>query len=105
MLTDKVYEKLKLVPAGKVTTYKLLAEACGVKAYRAVGQILKRNPYAPSVPCHRVIKSDGNIGGFMGKTQGKEVEKKIMMLKKEGIIIEGRKAKNLTDILFSFKTV
>ena len=105
MLKDDVYNKLKLVPPGKVTTYKLLAEACGVKAYRAIGQILKRNPYAPVVPCHRVVRSDGGIGGFMGKTRGKEVEKKIMMLKKEGIIIEGEKVKNLNNILFSFKTV
>lgn len=88
---ERVYEELKNVPKGKVTTYKILAEKLGTKAYRAVGAALKNNPYAPEVPCHRVVASDGSIGGFMGKKSGKEIDKKINMLLEEGVeIIKGR---------------
>lgn len=90
-LAERVYELIKTVPAGKVTTYKVVAEKLGTKAYRAVGQALKNNPYAPAVPCHRVVRSDGRIGGFMGKTTGEEVAKKIALLKSEGVeVIENK---------------
>jgi methylated-DNA-[protein]-cysteine S-methyltransferase len=88
---DRVYEELRKVPKGRIATYKLLAEKLGTKAYRAVGSALKNNPYAPEVPCHRVIKSDGSIGGFMGKMSGGEVAKKIVLLRKEGVEIIGGK--------------
>ena len=52
------------VPKGKVTTYRELAHALGTKAYRAVGQAMNRNPQLVSVPCHRVIKSNGEVGGY-----------------------------------------
>ena len=52
------------VPKGKVTTYRELAHALGTKAYRAVGQAMNRNPELVSVPCHRVIKSNGEVGGY-----------------------------------------
>lgn len=88
---EKVYEELKKVPKGKVTTYKLLAEKLGTEAYRAVGTALKNNPYAPAVPCHRVVKSDGRVGGFMGKVNGVEVNKKIALLRDEGVeIFDGK---------------
>ncbi len=80
---ERCYKILKKVPMGKVTTYKEIAKALRSKAYRAVGNAMNRNPYAPKVPCHRVVKNDGNIGGFASGTK-----KKIQMLKKEGIIIE-----------------
>lgn len=88
---EKVYEQLRKVPKGKVTTYKILAAALGTRAYRAVGSALKNNPYAPEVPCHRVVKSDGKVGGFMGKLTGDEVAKKIVMLRNEGVEIVGGK--------------
>ena len=88
---ERVYEELRKIPRGKITTYKALAEKLGTKAYRAVGTALKNNPYAPEVPCHRVIASDGTIGGFMGTKSGKNIEKKIEMLKSEGIEIVRRK--------------
>lgn len=88
---EKVYEQLKKVPKGKVTTYKKLATSLGTKAYRAVGSALKNNPYAPIVPCHRVVKSDGKVGGFMGKLEGEEVAKKIVLLRNEGVEILGGK--------------
>ncbi len=89
--TERVYEELRKVPKGKVTTYKKLAESLGTKAYRAVGSALKNNPYAPEVPCHRVVKSDGSVGGFMGKQAGEEVARKIVLLRNEGVEIVGMK--------------
>jgi methylated-DNA-[protein]-cysteine S-methyltransferase len=90
---EKVYSLLKQVPKGKVTTYKALAEKLNTKAYRAVGQAMKSNPYAPEVPCHRVVASDGSIGGFMGENDfnSKEVRKKIKMLRKERVEIRGNR--------------
>jgi deoxyribonuclease V len=71
------------VPKGKVTTYGDVARALGdLIAARAVGVALSRNPYVPKVPCHRVIMSDGHVGGYaLG------VQKKIEMLKEEGVPI------------------
>ena len=83
---ERVYEILKKVPKGKVTTYKDLANKVGTKAYRAVGSAMNKNPYAPKVPCHRVIKSNGEVGGFESGTKHK-----IKLLKKEGIKIEKEK--------------
>lgn len=68
------------IPKGEVRSYAWVAGRAGTKAYRAVGQALKKNPYAPYVPCHRVIRSDGTIGGYaLG------VEKKKKMLREEGV--------------------
>ena len=83
---EKCYAILKKVPRGKVTTYKELAKALGTKAYRAVGSAMNKNPYAPIVPCHRVINSDGKIGQF---AYGQK--KKIKLLKDEGIEIRNGK--------------
>lgn len=65
---------------------------------------MKGNPYAPEVPCHRVVRSNGEIGGFMGKIKGKEIERKKRMLKKEGIEFAGDKVKNFERVLFKPKT-
>jgi len=88
---NKVYKICKKVPKGKVTTYRAIAKKMKTKAYRAVGQALRNNPYAPKVPCHRVIASDGTIGGFSGSTKGKNIRKKIKLLKKEGILIKNKR--------------
>lgn len=98
-LAEKIYDELRKVPAGKVTTYKALAQKVGTKAYRVVGQALSRNPYAPVVPCHRVVKSDGTIGGFMGSRGGDSVEKKKAMLLAEGIKFDGERVVDLERIL------
>ncbi len=88
---EKIYEKLKEVPRGRVTTYKGLAVAVGSTAYRAAGQAMRHNPFAPDVPCHRVVNSDGKLGGFKGKKSGKEIAEKIRLLTNEGVkIVEGR---------------
>jgi methylated-DNA-[protein]-cysteine S-methyltransferase len=86
----KVYSLTKQVPKGKVTTYGAIAKKLK-SSPRAVGQALRVNPFAPVVPCHRVIKSDGTIGGFGGETTGKKIQKKIAMLRKEGVVIKEKK--------------
>lgn len=95
---EKIYALLKQVPKGRVTTYKILANKLGTNAYRAVGQALRNNPYAPEVPCHRVVASDGTIGGFMGKTEGESIEKKIALLKAEGVEVKNRCVVNFDDV-------
>ena len=94
-----VYKKLKEVPKGKVTTYKYLARAAGnEKAVRAVGNIMNKNPFAPEVPCHRVVQSDGSIGGF---AHGSQQKKK--MLVSEGVMFNGNKIQNFNDIVYVLK--
>ena len=83
---EKCYEVLKKVPKGKVTTYKEIARALNSKAYRAVGTAMNKNPYAPMVPCHRVINSNGELGGFASG-----LKNKIKILKLEGIEIKNNK--------------
>jgi len=100
MVTDfqsEVYQVCKRVPRGRVTTYKAIAEKLGNRAFRAVGTALNRNPFAPDVPCHRVVNSDGSVGGF---AQG--VYKKTMMLKTEGISVVDKKIKNFKEIIYRF---
>jgi methylated-DNA-[protein]-cysteine S-methyltransferase len=68
-----VYQLTKHIPEGKVATYKSIAATLNTKGYRAVGQVLKMNRN-PDVPCHRVVRSNGEIGGFLGT---KSIPKKI----------------------------
>lgn len=81
----RVYDVVRRIPAGSVTTYAGLARAAGCGSSRAVGQALRRNPFAPAVPCHRVIRSDLRIGGFHGHTDGTAVTRKIRRLADEGV--------------------
>jgi len=85
----RVYEAAKRIPRGKVTTYKLLAAAIGCGSSRAVGQALRRNPFAPAVPCHRVIRTDLTLGGFSGKVRGANIVRKKKLLEEEGIRFSG----------------
>ena len=94
---DRCYQILKKVPRGKITTYKEIARALKSKAYRAVGNAMNKNPYAPNIPCHRVIKNTGEVGGFASGAK-----KKIQMLKKEGVEINKGKI-NLEKYLYKFK--
>jgi len=97
---ERVWEVMKNIPKGKVTTYGLIAKKLNTRAYRAVGNACRSNPYAPVVPCHRVVKSDGSIGGFGGKTSGKSVERKIRLLKKEGVKVKNGKIVGFEKVLF-----
>ena len=82
----KVYEALCQVPEGKATTYKYLADAIGCRSSQAVGQALKRNPYAPIIPCHRVVQSNMMMGGFGGCRAGDKIDKKKHLLTSEGVL-------------------
>ena len=83
----KVYDAISKIPKGKISTYKLLADHIGCRSAQAVGQALKRNPFAPEVPCHRVISSKLTIGGFGGETSGQKICDKIKILKSTIIVV------------------
>jgi methylated-DNA-[protein]-cysteine S-methyltransferase len=102
MITEfqkKVYELCKQVPAGKVTTYKSIGDALGIAGYRAVGLALNKNPFSPYVPCHRVVASDGSVGGF-----AVGVEKKGELLRKEGVIVKDGKVVEFEKLLTFVRT-
>ena len=98
--SEKCYELLLKIPRGKVSTYKEIASALGCKAYRAVGNAMRTNKNAPAVPCHRVIRSNGEIGGYIGGSK-KNISKKIKLLKEEGVLVVGGKIE-LDKYLFRF---
>ncbi|MDC1069852.1 MGMT family protein [Candidatus Pelagibacter sp.] len=78
----KVWNYLKKIPKGKVKSYLDVAKAIGKpKAFRAVANAVGKNPYPPLIPCHRVIKSDGSLGGYSGK--GGIKEKRRLLLKEK----------------------
>lgn len=100
--SEKVYRLCEEIPNGKVSTYRELAEKLNKKSYRAVGQALKRNPNPISTPCHRVVSSSGFIGGFKGKTSGKEIKEKINLLEKEGVKVKDNKIVDFEKVLHKF---
>ena len=78
----KVWKYLKKIPRGKVITYLEVAKALGKpKSVRAVANAIARNPYPPVIPCHRVIRTDGRLGGYSGRGG---IKTKRKLLKKEG---------------------
>ncbi len=81
----KVWMELQNIPKGKVITYKELAKKIGKpKAIRAVANAVGANPCAPEIPCHRVVRSDGSLGGYSGKGG---IKTKKLLLSKEGVVI------------------
>ena len=81
----KVWKYLKKIPRGKTKTYSEVASAIGSpSSIRAVANAVGKNPYPPKIPCHRVIRSDGSLGGYSGKGG---IKTKRILLKKEGIIL------------------
>lgn len=81
----KVWNEISKIPKGKVKTYKDLAKLIGKpKSSRAVANACGKNPYPIKIPCHRVIRSDGSLGGYSGKGG---IKTKKNLLKKEGVII------------------
>ena len=81
----KVWNYLKTIRKGTVKTYKQVAIAINrPKSARAVANAVGKNPFAPKIPCHRVIRSDGSLGGYSGKGG---VKTKKLLLKREGIIV------------------
>ena len=81
----KIWVFLKKIPIGTVKTYSEVAKAIGKPlAVRAVANAIAKNPYPIQIPCHRVIRSDGSLGGYSGEGG---VKKKKNLLKKEGVIV------------------
>lgn len=95
MKFDKnVLNLCKKIPAGKVSTYGIIAKKLKTSP-RPVGQALKKNKTPVIIPCHRVVRSDGSLGGYSSG-----VNKKIKLLKKEGIAIKNKRIKNFEKVLF-----
>jgi len=81
----KVWNYLKTIRKGTVKTYKQVAIAINrPKSARAVANAVGKNPFAPKIPCHRVIRSDGSLGGYSGKGG---IKTKKLLLKREGVIV------------------
>ena len=81
----KVWKYLKTIKKGQVKTYLDVAKAINMpKAARAVANAVGKNPYAPKIPCHRVIRSDGSLGGYSGPGG---IKTKRRLLKSEGILL------------------
>ena len=95
---ERCYQKLVLIPKGMISTYAEIAKSLDSKAYRAVGNAMANNPHLIAVPCHRIIRSDGSLGGYaLG------IKKKIQLLKKEGIKIKNNKVIDFQNKLYRFK--
>ena len=94
---EKCYALLRKVPRGRVTTYGEIARALGTRAYRAVGNAMNKNPYMPEVACHRVVSSDGSLGGYAGGEK-----EKIEMLAGEGIHVKDGRIVDFEKKLFVF---
>ena len=94
---EKCYELLKLIPEGKVTTYREMARALNTNAWRAVGSAMAKNSKLIAIPCHRVVRSDGAVGEYaLGS------DKKSELLTSEGVEIADGKVKNLDKYFYSF---
>jgi len=95
---EKVWRALKLIPRGRITTYKEMAKYLGRPgASRAVGKACHKNPGAPTVPCHRVVKSDGSLGGYV-----RGARKKASWLKKEGVKVKSGKVEEFKKKIYRF---
>lgn len=93
---SQCYEALKTIPSGNVISYGGLAGMIGrPNAHRAVGSAMNKNPFAPTVPCHRVVKSNGELGGFAD-----DISVKIKRLQKEGVHVLNNRIVNFQSVLF-----
>ena len=78
----KIWKYIRKIPKGKTLSYKQLAKNIGKpRAIRAVANAVGKNPYPPKIPCHRVIRSNGSLGGYSGK--GGIKQKKILLLREK----------------------
>ncbi len=94
---EKVYELLRLIPQGRVTSYGEIARKLKTKAFRAVGRVVSQNRDIPATPCHRVVCSNGDVSGYAFG-----VDKKIALLKKEGVVVKNNKIVDFKKILYKF---
>ena len=100
-VTKYTYYLVRQIPAGRVSTYGAVAKALGNKGYaRAVGKYMNKNPDAEYMPCFKIVKSDGSLGGF-----GLGINDKIRRLKDDGIIVKNGRIVDFEKIFFDdFKT-
>src|SRR3989344_4483920 len=92
---ERVYEIVKRIPAGRVSTYGEVARVMKTKGYRAVGNALNKNPYAPIVACHRIVNSQGHLHGFASG-----LKDKARLLEREGIKIKSNKVENFEKVFY-----
>lgn len=94
-----VFDLTKRIPKGKVLTYKIIAQKIGTPGLaRAVGNVLGKNRDLQRIPCYRIVKSNGKIGGYK-----KGQKEKIKLLKKDGIEIENGRIVNFEKYFYKFK--
>ncbi len=94
-----VWKALEKIPSGKVTSYAALARYLETRAVRAVGSAVGKNPNAPQVPCHRVVRGDGTIGNYSG---GEGVATKIRLLSQEGVETSEGKIVDFDTVFWEF---
>ena len=96
---EKVYRAISMIPEGRVTTYGAIASYIGTGGVRAVGRAVGKNPYAPEVPCHRVVYSNARVGNY--SAQG-GVREKIRLLESEKVKIEDGVVLDFEKIFFDY---
>ena len=96
---QSVWQALSLIPKGKVTSYSAIAKYLGTGAVRAVGTAVGKNPNAPEVPCHRVVRQDGKIGNYSG---GEGIPTKIKLLSEEGVLVKEGKLVDFEKVFWVF---
>jgi len=100
-VTEYSYYLVRQIPTGRVSTYGAVAKALGNKGYaRAVGKYMNKNPDAETMPCFKIVKSDGTLGGF-----GLGIDDKIRRLNKDGIMVKNGRIVDFQKLFFDdFKT-
>jgi len=95
-VTEYAYYLVRQIPPGRVSTYGAVAKALGNKGYaRAVGKFMNKNPDADTMPCFKIVKSDGSLGGF-----GLGIDDKIRRLKRDGIEVKEGKIVDFKSVFF-----
>lgn len=95
--SQECYALLEKIPKGRVTTYKEIAKALNSKAYRAVGNAMHKNKNPIKIPCHRVVRADGQLGDYLGGA-----DKKAALLKAEGVEVKEGKIVDFEELLYRF---
>ena len=98
----RVWETIALIPEGRVTTYGAIAAYLGTRAVRAVGTAVGKNPYAPEVPCHRVVPSNGKLGNYSGEGGA---ARKEALLESEGVRVKEGKIVDFERVFYNFSDV
>lgn len=95
----RVYESLKKIPRGRITTYGIVATHLGMRGARAVGNAVAKNPDPSTIPCHRVVRSDGKLGGYAFGG----MEKKTEILRGENIVVNDGKVVDFEAKIYRFE--